>query len=268
VFGSAGTSPKRIVCTQPRRIAAISLARYVATLVPGATDTIGYKIRFRDTIKPQTRISFVTDGIVLAETISDPLLKRYDCIIIDEAHERTINIDFLLGYMRWLLPKRPELKLVISSATLDISLFSSGFNHAPVISVNERLFPVAIRYEPVIALWQGVAMNAYVDGAVHSIKQLLDGYDSGDILAFFPTVDDIRECLNKLSAMPPKAPFPFCRFSAHDAGRTNQDIRPRRRAAHRIGHEYCRNVNYRPQYPFCRRHGPLPKRCIRRRGRY
>jgi len=200
-----GTSPKRIVCTQPRRIAAISLARYVATLVPGATDTIGYKIRFRDTIKPQTRISFVTDGIVLAETISDPLLKRYDCIIIDEAHERTINIDFLLGYMRWLLPKRPELKLVISSATLDISLFSSGFNHAPVISVNERLFPVAIRYEPVIALWQGVAMNAYVDGAVHSIKQLLDGYDSGDILAFFPTVDDIRECLNKLSAMPAKS---------------------------------------------------------------
>ena len=196
-----GTRAKRIVCTQPRRIAAISLARYVATLVPGAPDTICYKIRFRDTIKPETRISFVTDGIVLAETISDPLLKRYDCIIIDEAHERTINIDFLLGYMRWILPKRPELKLIISSATLDIRLFSSRFNHAPVITVSGRLFPVEIRYEPVIALWQGIAMNAYVDGVVHSVKQLLNAHDSGDILAFLPTVDDIRECLNKLSAM-------------------------------------------------------------------
>src|SRR5271157_5542782 len=126
-FEALGANTQRIVCTQPRRIAAISLARFVSSLVPDALETIGYKIRFQDTIKPNTRISFVTDGIVLAETISDPLLKRYDCIIIDEAHERSINIDFLLGYMRWLLPKRPELKLIISSATLDTRLFSARF---------------------------------------------------------------------------------------------------------------------------------------------
>lgn len=197
-FGILNTG--RIVCTQPRRIAAISLARYVSTLVPDAPEAIGYKIRFRDAIRPETRISFVTDGIVLAETTSDPLLKRYDCIIIDEAHERSINIDFLLGYMRWLLPKRPELKLIISSATLDTSLFSVKFNHAPVISITGRLFPVEIRYEPVIALWQGVAMRLYVDGVVHAVMTILDEKEPGDVLAFLPTVDDIKECWNILFA--------------------------------------------------------------------
>jgi ATP-dependent helicase HrpA len=194
-----GTNVKRIVCTQPRRIAAISLARFVSSLVPDAPETIGYKIRFRDTIKPDTRISFVTDGIVLAETTSDPLLKRYDCIIIDEAHERSINIDFLLGFMRWLLPKRPELKLIISSATLDIRLFSSRFN-APVIMISGRLFPVEIRYEPVIALWQGTAMRSYVDGVVHAVESIVTAKEPGDILAFLPTVDDIQECMNILVA--------------------------------------------------------------------
>jgi ATP-dependent helicase HrpA len=194
-----GKNARRIVCTQPRRIAAISLARYVSTLVPNAPETIGYKIRFRDTIKPDTRISFVTDGIVLAETTSDPFLKQYDCIIIDEAHERSINIDFLLGYMRWLLPKRRELKLIISSATLDTRLFSTRFNHAPIISITGRLFPVEIRYEPVIALWQGIAMRSHVDGVVHSVETILDAEEPGDILAFLPTVDDIKECWNILS---------------------------------------------------------------------
>jgi ATP-dependent helicase HrpA len=195
-----GTNAGKIVCTQPRRIAAISLARFVSSLVPDAPETIGYKVRFRDTIKPDTRISFVTDGIVLAETTSDPLLKRYDCIIIDEAHERSINIDFLLGYLRWLLPKRPELKLIISSATLDIRLFSTRFNNAPVIMISGRLFPVEIRYEPVIALWQGSAMRSYVDGVVHAVESIVTAEEPGDILAFLPTVDDIQECLNILVA--------------------------------------------------------------------
>ena len=195
-----GTNAGKIVCTQPRRIAAISLARFVSSLVPDAPETIGYKVRFRDTIKPDTRISFVTDGIVLAETTSDPLLRHYDCIIIDEAHERSINIDFLLGYMRWLLPKRPELKLIISSATLDIRLFSTRFNSAPIITIIGRLFPVEIRYEPVIALWQGSAMRSYVDGVVRAVESIVTAEEPGDILAFLPTVDDIKECLNILVA--------------------------------------------------------------------
>ncbi len=102
--------------------------------------------------------------------------------------------------MRWLLPKRPELKLIISSATLDTRLFSARFNHAPIISITGRMFPIEIRYEPVIALWQGVAMRSYVDGVVHAVETILDSKEPGDILAFLPTVDDIKECWNILFA--------------------------------------------------------------------
>jgi ATP-dependent helicase HrpA len=136
-----------IGCTQPRRIA----ARAVASRVASELDTdlghaVGYKVRFSDKLSSDTYIKFMTDGILLAETQGDRFLDAYDTIIIDEAHERSLNIDFLLGYLKRLLPKRPDLKVIITSATIDTQRFSKHFNNAPIIEVSGRTYPVEVRY--------------------------------------------------------------------------------------------------------------------------
>jgi len=187
----------RIGCTQPRRIAALSLAGFLGSqfTVPGQ---VGYKIRFREDLAPDAKIKFMTDGILLAEIAGDPLLKKYDTIIIDEAHERSINVDFLLGCMRKILPRRPDLCLIISSATIDTKLFSRAFHNARVISVSGRLFPVEIRYKPVIELWKGESMDSYIEGVVTSVQEIIASGEDGDILVFLPTIDDTTETLNRL----------------------------------------------------------------------
>ncbi|HXY21902.1 MAG TPA: DEAD/DEAH box helicase, partial [Burkholderiaceae bacterium] len=149
-----GRGNKRLIGhTQPRRIAASSVARRIAQelhSVPG--ELVGYKVRFSDQTRPGARIKLMTDGILLAETHSDPQLLAYDTIIIDEAHERSLNIDFLLGYLRQLLPRRPDLKLIVTSATIDAERFSRHLGGdgppAPVLQVSGRLYPVEIRYRP------------------------------------------------------------------------------------------------------------------------
>lgn len=197
-----GEKQGKIAVTQPRRIAAISLAKHVAARMREApSGTVGYKVRFHQTVNSRSRIVFMTDGILLAETVADPALGRYGVIIIDEAHERTINIDFLIGYLRSVLPGRPELRLVIASATIDTKLFSRAFNNAPVLSVSGRLYPVEIRYEPVIELWKGVAMRSHIDGVIHAVLSIVDSNEPGDILAFLPTVDDILECGTSIEAL-------------------------------------------------------------------
>lgn len=139
-----------IGCTQPRRIAARSVAQRVAEeLKSELGGLVGYKVRFTDKVHRDTRIKFMTDGILLAESQSDPLLSAYSCIVVDEAHERSLNIDFLLGYLRTLVELRPELKVVITSATIDAEKFSAHFGGAPVIEVSGRTYPVEIRYRPV-----------------------------------------------------------------------------------------------------------------------
>ena len=138
-----------IGCTQPRRIAARSVADRVASELKGELGgLVGYKVRFTDKVRHDTRIKFMTDGILLAESQGDPLLSAYSCIVIDEAHERSLNIDFILGYLRQLIVRRPELKLVITSATIDAEKFSAHFSGAPVLEVSGRLYPVEIRYRP------------------------------------------------------------------------------------------------------------------------
>ncbi len=138
-----------IGCTQPRRIAARSVADRVASELKGELGgLVGYKVRFTDKVRHDTRIKFMTDGILLAESQGDPLLAAYSCIVIDEAHERSLNIDFILGYLRQLIVRRPELKLVITSATIDAEKFSAHFSGAPVLEVSGRLYPVEIRYRP------------------------------------------------------------------------------------------------------------------------
>ena len=147
--------------TQPRRIAArATAARIAQELNTELGAAVGYKIRFTDKVSAQSYVKLMTDGILLAETQGDPELRQYDTLIIDEAHERSLNIDFLLGYVRQLLPRRPDLKLIITSATIDADRFARHFadihgKAAPVIEVSGRLYPVEVRYRPVEADKQG-----------------------------------------------------------------------------------------------------------------
>ena len=146
---------KMIGHTQPRRLAATSVAKRIAEeLNTPMGELVGYQVRFNDRTGPNAAIKLMTDGILLAESQRDPLLRRYDTIIIDEAHERSLNIDFLLGYLKQLLPRRPDLKVIITSATIDAERFARHFGAAedkpaPVIEVSGRLYPVELRYRPV-----------------------------------------------------------------------------------------------------------------------
>ena len=148
-----GTRGKLIGHTQPRRIAASSVAKRIAEeLKTPLGDVVGFKVRFQDRLSRDASVKLMTDGILLAETQTDPLLNAYDTIIIDEAHERSLNIDFLLGYLRQILPRRPDLKIIVTSATIDADRFASHFESAkgkaPIIMVSGRTFPVEQRYRP------------------------------------------------------------------------------------------------------------------------
>ena len=212
-FGSVG----RIGCTQPRRLAATALAKRLAEetgCVLG--EEVGCKIRFDDRTNESTIIKFMTDGILLAETRSDPLLLQYDCIILDEVHERSLNIDFLLGYLKILLQKRKDLRLIISSATLESGRISEFFSNAPVIEVEGGLYPIEDCYlEPE----EEEELPDHVARAVDFVREL---DDSGDILVFLPGEREIRETLDKLEGRkyPSMEILPlFGRLSASDQNR-------------------------------------------------
>ena len=182
--------------TQPRRIAARSVADRIAEeLGTRIGDLVAFKIRFTDTSSPRTLIKLMTDGILLAETQSDRFLNQYDTIIIDEAHERSLNIDFLLGYLKRLLPSRPELRVIITSATIDAERFATFFGTpekpVPVIEVSGRTYPVEIRYRPPVEE-EGDSEIDWPRAAADACEELiLEG--PGDILVFMPTERDIRE---------------------------------------------------------------------------
>ena len=159
---------------------------------------VGCTIRFDDRSSAQTYIKLMTDGILLAETQGDPLLSEYNCIIIDEAHERSLNIDFLLGYLKTLLAKRSDLKLIITSATIDTATFSKAFNDAPIIEVSGRLYPVEVIYAPFDADSEERGDITYVDAAVRAAETALCEPGNGDILIFMPGERDIRETCDLL----------------------------------------------------------------------
>jgi len=181
----------QIGCTQPRRVAAMSVSKRVAEElnVPWGRE-VGCKMRFSDDTSRDTRIKFMTDGILLAEIQSDPMLRNYSVLILDEAHERSLNIDFLLGYLVGLLKKRPDLKLLVTSATIDTEAFSAAFGGAPIIEVSGRMFPVDVRYAP---LSGGEDDFGFIDGAAAAVENALIETDDGDVLVFMPTERDIRE---------------------------------------------------------------------------
>jgi ATP-dependent helicase HrpA len=188
-----------IACTQPRRIAAITVAERVAEeLGPEGPNLVGYKIRFTDRTRPSTRIKFVTDGMLLAETQGDPELRAYDTIIVDEAHERSLNIDFLFGILKRLLARRKDLKVVITSATIDTEKFSQAFDDAPILEVSGRTYPVEIRYRPIDPEDEESGDVTYVDQAVEAVAELHRSGRREDVLVFLPTERDIVEALAAL----------------------------------------------------------------------
>ncbi|MBI5890356.1 MAG: ATP-dependent RNA helicase HrpA [Nitrosomonadales bacterium] len=184
--------------TQPRRVAARSVgARIAQELKSELGGLVGYKVRFNDKVSPDTCIKLMTDGILLAEIHHDPQLRNYDTIIIDEAHERSLNIDFLLGYFRQLLPRRPDLKLIITSATLDAERFSKHFSNAPVLQVSGRTWPVEVRYRPPQQNEEGDTEN--VPQAICSaLDELSIGGLKGDVLVFLPGEREIRDTAEAL----------------------------------------------------------------------
>ncbi len=187
----------RIGVTQPRRLAAMTIAHRIAEeLGEPLGRSVGYKIRFQDRTSRDGYIKVMTDGILLAETQGDRFLHEYDTIIIDEAHERSLNIDFLLGIVRRLLDDRPDLKLVITSATLDTEKFSKAFKNAPVIEVSGRLYPVEVEYR--VPDEEEAEDKDYVDQAVEAIEYLRREKPPGDILVFMPTEQDILETCRML----------------------------------------------------------------------
>jgi ATP-dependent helicase HrpA len=198
--GRANGTGQLIGHTQPRRIAATSTAKRIAQeLGSPIGEDVGYQVRFADKTSATASVKLMTDGILLAETQRDPLLKAYDTIIIDEAHERSLNIDFLLGYLRQLLPKRPDLKVIVTSATIDAKRFAEHFGSkehpAPVIEVSGRLFPVELRYRPLLEMGKKDPKEI-PDAVLDAISDLWrDGPNSaGDILVFLPGEREIRDC--------------------------------------------------------------------------
>jgi ATP-dependent helicase HrpA len=232
--------------TQPRRIAASSTAKRIAQELgspPG--QHVGYKVRFNDTLSEGAWIKLMTDGILLAETQGDPLLRQYDTIIIDEAHERSLNIDFLLGYLKQLLPKRPDLKLIITSATIDAERFARHFETAsqkvPVIEVSGRLYPVELRYRPVetdakpgsaapSAAAKAKEQRDLMDAIVDAVDELAR-IGPGDILVFLPGEREIRDAAEALRKHHPPhveiLPL-FARLSAQEQERVFKPTNARR----------------------------------------
>jgi ATP-dependent helicase HrpA len=189
-----GANGKLIGHTQPRRIAASSVAaRIAAELDTPLGEMVGYKVRFTDRLQRGASVKLMTDGILLAESQGDPLLRAYDTIIIDEAHERSLNIDFLLGHLKQILPQRPELKVIVTSATIDADRFSKHFDQAPVIQVSGRMFPVEQRWRPFEETGER-DLNAAIAEATDELWR--EG--TGDILIFLPGEREIRECADHL----------------------------------------------------------------------
>jgi ATP-dependent helicase HrpA len=188
--------------TQPRRIAASSVAKRIAQeLNSPLGEVVGYKVRFQDRLSPGATIKLMTDGILLAETQTDPLLRAYDTLIIDEAHERSLNIDFLLGYLRQLLPRRPDLKVIVTSATIDAERFAEHFasrsGPAPVIQVSGRLFPVEQRWRP-FEDSREYGLNHAIADAVDELWMTGAAGSGGDVLVFLPGEREIRDAADHL----------------------------------------------------------------------
>jgi ATP-dependent helicase HrpA len=217
---------RQIGVTQPRRIAATSVAKRVASeLGCQLGEEVGYQIRFEDRSSRNTWVKFMTDGVLLAQIQSDPLLRAYDTLIIDEAHERSLTIDFLLGWLKRILPERPDLKLIVSSATIETSRFAEFFGGAPIIQVEGRTYPVEVLYEPPLPELD------WADAVADAVVNVTNLDPRGDILVFLPGEREIREAERALLGRNLRhtdvQPL-FARLSGRDQARVFADIAQRR----------------------------------------
>ncbi|MBW1897910.1 MAG: DEAD/DEAH box helicase, partial [Deltaproteobacteria bacterium] len=213
IFGKIG-------CTQPRRIAAVSVSRRISEeLGEKIGKTVGFKIRFRDQGSRNSHIKIMTDGILLAETQRDRFLNEYDTIIVDEAHERSLNIDFILGILKSLLEKRKDLRVIVTSATIDTDKFSKALHNAPILEVSGRLYPVEVKYLPENSGNTLKEEGAYTEQAAKTVDRIYHESTSGDVLVFMPTEQDIRETCDLINGRHYKGVtvFPlFARLSSEE----------------------------------------------------
>ena len=254
--------------TQPRRLAARSVATRVAEEIGTPLgELVGYQVRFEDQSKDGTLIKLMTDGILLAETQHDRFLEKYDTIIVDEAHERSLNIDFLLGYLKTLLPRRPDLKLIITSATIDLERFSKHFNDAPIIEVSGRTYPVEAWYRPLAAevdeegerLLDDLTIDQGILAALDEIAEheRSVGRRPGDVLVFLPGEREIREAAEVLR----KANLRFTEvlplYARLTPAEQQKIFAPMAGTQDRAGHQRRGNLADRAGHPLCdrQRHG-------------
>ena len=201
------------VAAQPRRVAALSVAKRIAEeLRVEYGSSVGAKIRFTDETRKDSILKVMTDGILLNEMQDDPMLRSYEAIVIDEAHERSLNIDFILGCLGNLAERRRDLKIIITSATIDTDSFSKAFGGAPIIEVSGRMFPVETIYRPVEEVANGQRDFNYIDAARVVITEIIETNSEGDILIFLPSERDIHELRRELEDSPP-ANATYCHFT-------------------------------------------------------
>ena len=237
---------KMIGHTQPRRIAARSVAERIADeLGTELGDLVGYQVRFTDRTSKRSRVKLMTDGILLAELQRDRQLRRYDTIIIDEAHERSLNIDFLLGYLKRLLPRRPDLKLIITSATIDVERFAEHFD-APVVEVSGRTYPVEVRYRPLVELPEAddegePIVRDQTEAILDAVRELF-AEGPGDILVFLPGEREIRDTADALAEVADAADRGRAALLAALGGRAAPGVRRAHRAPRRARHQRRRDV--------------------------
>lgn len=200
ILHEAGYSRTGVIgITQPRRIATLSVSEFIRKQVAQSSDSfVGYKMRFSDTTMPDTRIKVMTDGILLQELKADPMLSRYSVILVDEAHERSLNIDFILGLLKQILEQRHDFKVLISSATINTGIFSRFFSNAPVISIDARVHPVEIIYQP---LQNANEVDTLVDTITGIVAQTVTE-KGGDVLVFLPGEFEIKTCIQSLLSSP------------------------------------------------------------------
>ncbi|HLW22081.1 MAG TPA: ATP-dependent RNA helicase [Sphaerochaetaceae bacterium] len=197
ILNEAGYTKNAIVgVTQPRRIATLSVSEFITRQLDAEQGYVGYKMRFSDTTERNTKIKVMTDGILLMELKADPLLSHYSVMLVDEAHERSLNIDFVLGLLKRVLKERPDFKVIVSSATINTKIFSDFFDHAPIISIDARIHPVEVRYSPIKRTENPEELFTTIVSTVEKRMQESDG----DILIFLPGEFDIKTCMQHLQS--------------------------------------------------------------------
>ena len=196
--GFAGSS-SMIACTQPRRVAAMSVARRVATeMDTHLGDKVGYTVRFDDRSSEETRIKYMTDGVLLKDLLYDPMVKDYSAVIVDEAHERTVQTDVVLALLKRVCKERPKFKLIVTSATLDKRKFSSYFNNAPVFSIPGRCFPVEVVHAPESEIDENQSIEHFTELAIRKVFDIHTNEGPGDILVFLTGQEEIESCCERL----------------------------------------------------------------------